>query len=140
MAKAGRQRGRRPHRDAAKSSVLKMSSVRRTPNVGISQSTGRNDPRILPVVEIAYNDPLVRPLCPTSLVTSRIANGDTRPSKVTGMAKRRIVPRRELKKILTETCSSPVTDQARTRSLINGSSAVESAATAVMTQRTCADG
>src|SRR5207244_3469042 len=57
-----------------------------------------------------------------------------------GGEKKRMVIRRELKNILTETCSSTVTDQARTRSLINGSSAVESAATAVMTQRTCADG
>src|SRR5689334_15583978 len=140
MAKAGRQRGRKPHKEAAKSKVLKMSNVRRTPKVGMSQRTGRNDPRILPAVEMAYSDPLVRPLCPTSFVTNRIANGDTRPSKVTGTANRRIVPSRELKKILTETCASPVTDHARTLSLMNGNTAIEKAAPAVSPQSTCVDG
>src|SRR5579884_4323471 len=106
----------------------------------MSQRTGKNAPRMLPSVEMAYREPLTRPLCFTSFVTSRMAKGETRPSSVTGTANSKIVPNSELTKTLTETCSMAVIDQVRTLWLINGSSEIESAATAVMMQRSCGDG
>src|SRR2546426_3324121 len=70
----------------------------------------------------------------------RIAKGETRPSKVTGTAKRRRVPRRELKKMLTETCDKPVIDHVRMFWPINGRIEMESAATAVIVHSTCTEG
>jgi hypothetical protein len=100
--KAGLSIGRKPHREAAKSKTPKIRIVRRTPNVGISQSTGRKAPSKLPTVEIAYNDPLIRPLLPMSFVIKRIAKGETRPRSVTGTAKSNTVPTSELRKMLTD--------------------------------------
>src|SRR5690349_8450084 len=129
--KQGRQRGRSPQREAVKRSALKISNVRRTPNCGIKMNTGRNEPRILPTVEMAYNEPLMRPLTPILFVAKRMANGETRPSKVTGRAKSNKVPTNELKKVLTDTCAIAVIDSERMGWHTNGISATASAAATV---------
>ena len=69
-----------------------------------------------------------------------MAKGETRPSRVTGMEKRSIVPRSELKKMPTETCASPVIDQVRILWLTKGRMEVERAAIAVIVQSICSDG
>jgi len=94
-------------------------------------NTGRNEPRILPTVEMAYSEPLICPLTSILLVVRRMANGETRPSRVTGIAKSNKVPSNELKKVLTDTCAIAVIDKLRIGWQINGMSAIVSAATAV---------
>ena len=64
------------------------SMVGRVPKVGINQNTGTNVPRMLPTVDSAYTRPAVLPPVATSVRRSRIANGLTQPSKVTGTANR----------------------------------------------------
>src|SRR5204863_5941461 len=106
----------------------------------MNQSTGTNAPSILPMVEMAYREPLTCPLCFTLLVTRRIANGETRPKSVTGTAKSKTLPKRELTKALTETWAIAFTDQERIPWLTNGISEVARAARAVIMQSTRADG
>ena len=52
-----------------------------------------------------------------------MANGETRPSKMTGMAKSSTAPTSELAKILTEMSANPVTDQFRIPWQIEGNDA-----------------
>src|SRR5437879_1213347 len=140
MAKEGRQRGRSPQSEVAKRSTLKISNVRRTPNCGMKMNTGRNEPRILPAVEMAYSEPLIRPLAPILFVAKRMANGETRPSKVKGIAKSNNVPSNELKKVLTDTCAIAVIDNERIGWHTNGISAMASAAIAVNVHNSCGEG
>src|SRR5436190_10612687 len=132
--------GRKPHREAAKSKTPKIRTVRRTPNVGMNQNTGRKAPSRLPSVEIAYNDPLMRPLLSISFVINRTAKGETRPRSVTGIAKSSTVPISELRNMLTDTCAIAVIDQERIGLLANGRMRIVIAAMVVIVHKTRSDG
>jgi hypothetical protein len=133
-------RGRKPHKEAAKSKMAKIRIVLRTPNIGMNQSTGRKAPSKLPTVEIAYNDPLTRPLLAISFVIKRTAKGETRPRSVTGTAKSSMVPMSELRKILTDICAIAVIDQDRIGLDANGIMSIATAAMDVIVHRTRSDG
>jgi len=62
------------------------------PSVGIVTSTGRNEPRMDPIVDRAYTLPATEPASDGLVVRSRIAKGDVHPSKVIGAANISIVP------------------------------------------------
>ena len=70
-------------------------NVFRVPMFGISNKTGRKAPNRLPTVPIAYTRPAMAPVWRTSPVASRMANGDTKPSKVMGIAIRTSTPNKE---------------------------------------------
>jgi hypothetical protein len=106
----------------------------------MNQSTGRKAPSKLPIVEIAYNDPLIRPLLPISFVIKRIAKGETRPRSVTGIAKSSIVPISELRNMLTDICAIAVIDQDKIGLDTNGIMRVAIAAMAVIVHKTLFDG
>jgi hypothetical protein len=106
----------------------------------MNQSTGRNAPSKLPIVEIAYNDPLIRPLLPMSFVIKRIAKGETKPRSVTGIAKSSMVPISELRNILTDICAIAVIDQDKIGLEANGIIRITMAAMAVIVHKTLSDG
>src|SRR6476469_11082079 len=61
-------------------------------------STGKNPPRIEPAVEIELTFPAVRPVPCTELTSKRTEKGETHPSKITGIAKSKIIPNNDPKK------------------------------------------
>jgi hypothetical protein len=106
----------------------------------MNQNTGRKAPSRLPSVEIAYNDPLMRPLLSISFVINRTAKGETRPRSVTGIAKSSTVPISELRNMLTDTCAIAVIDQERIGLLANGRMRIVIAAMVVIVHKTRSDG
>ena len=80
------------------SSTAKMRNVERVPTVGISSSTGMKAPRMLPMVLTAKTWPARLPAGRTSVVTRRMAKGDTMPSMVRGTASSSRTPTSEPKK------------------------------------------
>ena len=85
---------------------LKTRNVLAVPMVGINQSTGRKVPRIDPMVEIAYILPDMLPACSGDRMASRMANGDTQPSSVTGMLKRINTTKNEPSITAVDKCST----------------------------------
>jgi hypothetical protein len=59
---------------------------------GMITSTGRNVPRMLPTVEIAYRRPDTEPAVSTVVTDRRIAHGATMPSSVMGTRNMSMVP------------------------------------------------
>ena len=95
MANGGAEafcRGRNPKTLTAIRSVPVKMKVFRTPNSGMSRRAGKNEPRMLPIVDKANRRPAVFPLESISFTASRTAQGLTAPMRVTGKEKRNKVP------------------------------------------------
>ena len=94
----------------------------------IVTSAGRNVPTRLPAVESAKIRPATAPAVRTSSTASRIANGVTIPSRITGGAKSTSAPRKEPITAPAESRSSPRTETSRNGWARKGTAAIASAA------------
>jgi hypothetical protein len=80
-----------PTRATPSNARANVRKVRLVPMAGIRASVGRNVPRMLPTVEMAYILPETLPEVSLSWIASRMAKGDTVPSSVTGTANSTII-------------------------------------------------
>src|SRR5690349_12264355 len=94
-------------------------------------STGKNVPRIEPRVESELFEPAVFPALPTPFTLSRIAKGETQPSKIRGIEKSRMIPASEPKNNPPSTFRKPSLDHCKIGLLSTGISPIAKAAQAV---------
>ena len=81
-----------PHKEGMSNRKPIRKKVWRTPNSGMSASAGKKEPKILPKVESAKSFPAAFPDDSMSDTPKRIAQGETIPIRVTGMANKISVP------------------------------------------------
>ena len=114
--------------------------VRRVPIAGIRNATGRNVPRMLPIVESAYMRPATSPACSTLRTPSRTANGDAIPSSVTGIEKSSMTAKNEPRNAPTDVLANALTAADRNGWAMKGSTAIAAAAISIRRAITVIDG
>jgi hypothetical protein len=109
--------------------------VRCVPANGMNTIAAPNVPRMLPIVESPYSRPDTAPAFSTDGSASRIANGLTVPSNVTGTAKSASAAKNEPTAAPSDAVSSCCTVASSTGRAMNGINAIAAAATRTMRPR-----
>ena len=134
------QRGPSISAAAKTSSAAVAIIVRCVPTTGIATRAAPNVPRMLPIVESPYSRPATVPAVSTVGSASRIANGLTAPSSVTGTANSSSAARNEPTTAPIDAASSSRTVAPRNGRATNGITATANPATRTILPSSLASG